>query len=180
MGYWIPHRLLLNIRKFSNKNSIHCYHRCFAIKKHYPIVNIGSKNSRTTPFCFSTSVKQIDIAEYLYLKELIADEKLVFKNLQNSLVDKENNLFTRLYPSILPKDDSHFESLVQSTTIDEVFQQIQGYFHNEQYVSQAIATLWDLQKVYCSSLDLGIVGASENHKNFIQVIVFPSNINCSY
>lgn len=172
MGYRIIYRLLVNVPKFSNKHLIRYYHRCFTLKTYrHQLLNVGLENSRPTKFLISTSVKQVDITEYLYLKELIEDERLITECGQNPASADKENVFARLYPNILPAHDSHFETLVQSSTIDEVFQHLQGQNNNEQYVSQAITTLWDLHKAYCNTHELGIVNASENSNNFIQVII---------
>ncbi len=169
MGHWIPYRLLPSIRNVLNKIIVRNYHQ-FALRN-VLLTGARTHHSKSIRFPFSTGVEQGNVKEYLYLRDLDRDESLFVElDAGAPTSDKEiESLHSRLYPSIHPDDDHILESLVHASTIEEVFELTRGQLLNEKYASQAIATLWNLQKVYCNWANLDPVNAVENNNNFIKV-----------
>ena len=174
MGHRIPYRLLLNIQNVLSKRTIRSYRQCAAHNVNLTIT-VCPTRSKSIKFPFSTNVK-----EYLHIRELDKEESL-FGDLDNGTPDKElvESIHTRLYPSIHPTEDPLLESLVHANTIEEVFELIKDKFLNEKYASQAIATLCDLEKVYCHWTSSDPVNTVENYNNFRQVpIISYKTIHC--
>lgn len=171
MVHWIPYRLLPSVRNVLNKVTVRNYHQFASRNVLLTVARTRHSKSIRIPFC--TGVEQGNLKEYLYLRDLDRDESLFVDLDAGTPTDKEiESLHSRLYPSIHPDDDCILESLVHASTIEEVFELTRGQLPNEKYASQAIATLWNLQKVYCNWTNLDPVNAVENNNNFIKVHLY--------
>lgn len=145
------------------------YQRLRSLKWHSRKLSTGSTPAKST-IPSTTAVQKVNIAEYFYLRELIKDENIIIE-LNNCLTGMGSGA-SRLSPHMLPPSDPLLELLVHAKSINEVFELINDHFLNEKYTSQAIITLWNLQKIYIDMRpDLDVIGASENLNKFIQVFL---------
>lgn len=170
MGHRIPSHFIANLhRTFTKKNCSPLFFRRSYIVRRKPIeLNItGVIHSHSFVLPFSTEVEQECSRGYLQLSALIKDEIAINESFQSDSNKEIYGNRTCLYAGTQSEHDPVLTSLIQSNTIEEVFDLVKNYHSDEKIVTQAVVTLWDL--CCFDSFPLSSLSVSENLKNFIQV-----------
>lgn len=116
-----------------------------------------SKNPHSVIHCNKTKFSRVNQASFCYHTTKSSTEHSFirewprekdFSTEFEDLIESLENPRIRLHPLIHPADDLVLEAIVQAETVDQVFNLIEENPANILHSTQALVTLWTLQKSY--------------------------------
>ncbi len=164
MGLQIHYHLVSNIGNVLRKSRIRIHHyNFFTIKTNVRTLTSFPKNYKSiTGQTFISCGKRNESYFSFFKVDRTCDEL--------SYVPYTKEVFNnRLYPEIPAENDPILESIVNASTVEEIFDLIKDHPHNEVYCSQAIVTLSLLSKAYNNLKSEMTLSNSIEDKDFIQV-----------
>jgi len=165
MGFQIPYHFVSNIGNILRKSRIRNYHyKLFTIKTNDRTRTAFSKNSIFPIQTFFSCGKR-NISYLNFSKVDKTSEELSY------IPSTKEVYFNRLYPEIRAENDPILESIVNASTVEELFDLIKDHLHNEVYCSQVIVTLSFLRKAY----EMTATNSTDD-KEFIEVLQHTNQI----
>lgn len=142
----MPFRALLRTWNVSKIIPRSC-HVSYSKHQYYaPVEGFKVKFPKISLETYSYHTTKSSISEHTFLREWPREKD--FSTEFEDLIESLENPRIRLYPSVLPSDDPLLEEILQANTVDELFKLYETSPGSVLHSTQALVTLWTLQKSY--------------------------------